>query len=166
MPLLRDFFCHFIEVPWFGWNNIYGCFRGCQIRIRCVNWSKIIYGWSKHHFCMKTGHILRMVYCTSSVTLPLCFWSNFIEGWGTFAKILYLSKMGETAFTISEWFSRNLSKLPNLDETTSRQVFKIALIEPIAVIKLGPFFGALGPILTQNLALSQVWLAIWVWWPH
>ncbi len=95
-----------------------------------------------------------------SVTSPSCFWSNFIKQWGTFAKILYSSKMGEIAFTISGWFSPNLSKLPNLDETTSRQVFKIALIEPVAVIELGPFLGALSPILTQNLALAQVWLAI------
>ncbi len=56
--------------------------------------------------------------------------------------------MGETAFTISGWFSPNLSKLPDLDETMSSQVFKIAL-------ELGPFFGALGPILRQNLALSK-----------
>ncbi len=36
----------------------------------------------------------------------------------TFAKILYLSKMGEIALTISKGvFSPNLSKLPDLDET-------------------------------------------------
>ncbi len=85
---------------------------------------------------------------------------------GNFAKILYLSKIGETAFTISGRFSHNLSKLPDLDETMFRHVFKIALIEPIAVIELGPFLGTLGPILTQNLALSQVWLAIGAWRPH
>ncbi len=78
---------------------------------------------------------------------------------GTFAKILYLSKIGETAVTISGWFSANLSKLPHLDKTTPKQGFKIALIEPVAVIELGSFLGALDPILTKNLALSQVWLA-------
>ncbi len=60
--------------------------------------------------------------------------------------------MGETAFTISGWFSP--IKVPNLDETMSRQVFKIALIETTTVIELRPFLGALGPILAQNLALS------------
>ncbi len=95
-----------------------------------------------------------------SVTSPSCFWSNFIKERGTFAKMLHLSKMSETAFTISGWFSPNSPKLPDLDETTSRQVYKIALIEPVAVIELGPLLGALGPIPTQILALSQVWLAI------
>ncbi len=46
-----------------------------------------------------------------SVTSPSCFWSNFIKGWGTFAKILYSSKIDEIAFSISGWFSPNLSKL-------------------------------------------------------
>ncbi len=107
-----------------------------------------------------------MVCCTGLVTSPSCFWSNFIKGWGTFAKILYSSKIGEVAFTICGWFSPNLSKLPDLDETMSRQVLKIALIKLVAVIELGPFLGALGPILTQNLALSQIWLAIRAWRPH
>ncbi len=164
MPLLRDFFCHFIEAPWFGWNGIYGCFRGRQIPISCENWSRTIFGWSRHHFCTKIGPILQMICSTGSVTSSSCFWLNFIEGWDTFAKILYSSKMGETAFTISEWFSPDLSKLRDLDETTSRQVFKIALIKPVVVIELGPCLES--PILTQNLVLSQVWLAIWLWRPH
>ncbi len=83
--------------------------------------------------------MLRMVCCTGSVTSPLHFWSNFIKGWGSFANILYSSKMGETAFTNSGWFSPNLSKLPDLDKTTSRQVFKIAFVEPVTVIEVGPF---------------------------
>ncbi len=45
--------------------------------------------------------LVRMVCCTGSVTKSSCFWSNFIKGWRTFAKILYLSKMGEITFTIS-----------------------------------------------------------------
>ncbi len=49
-------------------------------------------------------------------------------------------------------FSPNLSKLPDLDETTARQVFMIAVIKHVAVIELGPFLNAVGPILTQNLA--------------
>ncbi len=52
--------------------------------------------------------------------------------------------MGEISFTISGWFSPNLSELPDLDETTSRQVFKIALIEPVTVIELGPLLGCSG----------------------
>ncbi len=32
--------------------------------------------------------------------------------------------------------SHNLSKLPDLDETVARQVFKVAVSEPIAVIEL------------------------------
>ncbi len=142
--LYLGFFCYFIEIPWFGRNDVYGCFWGCQIRVCCENWSRIIFGWSWHHFCPKIGLILRMVCCTGSVMSPSCFWSNFIEGWGTFTKILCLSKMSEIAFTISGWFLPNLSKFPDLDERTSRQVFKIALIKPVAVIELGPFLGALG----------------------
>ncbi len=57
-------------------------------------------------------------------------------------------------------FTSNSSKLSNLDKTTARQVSKIAVIEPVAVIELGPFLGVLGPILTQNLVLFQVWLLI------
>ncbi len=41
----------------------------------------------------QTGPILSMVCCTGSVTSPLCFRSNFIKGWGTFAKIFYSSKI-------------------------------------------------------------------------
>ncbi len=159
------FFCHFMEVPWFGWNSVYGCFRGCQIRVHCENWSRITFGWLRYHFCTKIGPILRMICCMGSVTSLSRFWSNYVKGWVTFAKILYSSKMGEIAFTISGWFSPNLSKLPDLDKTTFRQVFKIALIEPVAVIESGPVLGAPGPILTQNLALPQLWLAIWAWRP-
>ncbi len=38
----------------------------------------------------------------------------------------------------------------DLDEMMSRQVFKIALIKPVAVIELKPFLGALGPVLIKN----------------
>ncbi len=62
-------------------------------------------------------------------------------------------------------FSPDLSKLRDLDETTARQVFKIAVIEPITLIKLKPFLGALGPICTQNVAPFQVWL-VQAWRPH
>ncbi len=48
----------------------------------------------------------------------------------------------------------------------AKQVFKIAVIAPVTVLQLEPFLGALGHILTQNLALPQVWLAIWAWRPH
>ncbi len=64
-----------------------------------------------------------------------------------------------TLLLVKVVFSCNLSKLPDLDKMTARQVFKIAVIETVAVIELGPFLGALGPIFTQNLAQSQVWLA-------
>ncbi len=52
-------------------------------------------------------------------------------------------------------FPPNLSKLLDLDETTTGQVFKITVIKPIAVIELGPFLSVLGPILTQNLAINS-----------
>ncbi len=74
--------------------------------------------------------------------------------------------MGETAFTICEWFSPNLSKLPELDEMMSWQVFEIALIETDIVIELEPLLGAVGPIRPQNLVFSQAWLAIRAWRPH
>ncbi len=62
-------------------------------------------------------------------------------------------------------FLPNLSKLPDLDETTARQVFMIAVIKPVAVM-LGPFMSALGPIFMQNMALSQVQLTIQARQPH
>ncbi len=100
-----------------------------------------------------------MVCCTRSVTSPSYFSSNFIKGWDTLANILYSSKMGEIALTISKG-----GLLPNLDEITARQVFKVTVNELVAVIELGPFLGALGPIVTQNWALSQV-LGIQAWQP-
>ncbi len=36
------------------------------------------------------------------------------------------------------------------------QVFEIALIEPVDVIELIPFLGALDPILTQNLMATSL----------
>ncbi len=53
--------------------------------------------------------------------------------------------------------------MPDLDEMTARQVFKVAVNKHVAVIELGPFLGTLDPILTQNWTLFQVWLAIRAW---
>ncbi len=102
MLLLRDFFCHFIEIPWLGQNSDNGCFQGRQIQIHCENWSSITFGWSVHHFCKKMEPISRMICCTASATSPSCFWLNFIKGWGTYTKILYSAKMGEIALTFSK----------------------------------------------------------------
>ncbi len=60
--------------------------------------------------------------------------------------------MGEIALTVSKGgFPPNLLKLPDLDKTTARLVFKVTVIEPVVVIKLGSFLGTVGPILTQSL---------------
>ncbi len=57
-------------------------------------------------------------------------------------------------------FSPNFSKLPNLDKTTVRQVFKNAVIEPIAVIELHHFWVLWTPL------LHRTWLYLKCGWPY
>ncbi len=98
----KGFFLPFYWNPliWTKWRL--WLFSRCQIHTRCENWSRIIFRWSRYHFCTKIGAVFRMVCCTGSVTSTSYFSSNFIKGWGTFANILYTSKIGEIALTISK----------------------------------------------------------------
>ncbi len=68
----KGFFLPFYWSPWFGWNGVNGCFRGCQIRNRCENWTRIAQrlGLSSiywHHYCYVI-HELKADIC--------CKWSN------------------------------------------------------------------------------------------
>ncbi len=69
--------------------------------------------------------------------------------------------MGEITLTVNKGgFFTQFIKIAQFVQNDCWQVFEVSLTEPIAVIQLKPFLGALGPILTENLVILQVWLTI------
>ncbi len=127
--------------------------------------ARTIFECSDTHFWTNFGTNQRMVCHTGSVTSSSCFSLNFLKGWRTFEKILYLSKAGENYLTIigDFWpFYQNPPIWPRqwLGGFRGRQI-RIIWDDWGRTI-----LGALGLLLAQNIALFREQLAIQARWSH
>ncbi len=123
--------------------------------------SGTIFRCSGTHFWTKFWTNQRKIPQTGSVVSTLCFSSNFPKGWGFFAKILYLLKMGENNYlTIVGRFFGNFIKIALFGRDDIWGFFGVTEFESSDIIELGSFLKAPGPLLARNTALSREQLAI------
>ncbi len=86
--------------------------------------------------------------------------------WDTFAKILYLSRIGENYLTIVGNFFSNFIKISLFGRDDGQGLFKVAKLESFEIIEVGLFLGAPGPFLAQSVALSWEQLTIQAQWSY